>query len=82
MSKAQCRLVVDVGFNFTHVSLDFQKFIVNYGMKRMDLGRKALPNYLKVLVSYRSINVMDETFLMDDVKEKLCFVSRDVAQDL
>ncbi|GKG42426.1 actin-related protein 6, partial [Tanacetum coccineum] len=48
----------------------------------MDLGGKALTNYLKELVSYRSVNVMDETFLMDDVKEKLCFVSSDVARDL
>lgn len=46
------------------------------------MGGKALTNYLKELVSYRSINVMDETFLMDDVKEKLCFVSLDVETDL
>ncbi|KAI3666823.1 hypothetical protein L6452_41861 [Arctium lappa] len=46
---------------------------MNYGVKRMDLGGKALTNYLKELLSYRSINVLDETFLMDDVKDKLCF---------
>ncbi|KAF4346939.1 hypothetical protein G4B88_022141, partial [Cannabis sativa] len=45
-------------------------------------GWESLTNYLKELVSYRSINVMDETFLMDDVKEKLCFVSMDVSRDL
>lgn len=59
-----------------------QNFTINGGVKRMDLGGKALTNYLKELVSYRSVNVMDETFLMDDVKEKLCFVSTDVARDL
>lgn len=48
----------------------------------MDLGGKALTNYLKELVSYRSVNVMDESFIMDDVKEKLCFVSLDVQRDL
>ncbi|KAI3666826.1 hypothetical protein L6452_41864 [Arctium lappa] len=47
--------------------------MMNYGVKRMDLGGKALTNYLKELLSYRSINVLDETFLMDDVKDKLCF---------
>lgn len=46
------------------------------------MGGKALTNYLKELVSYRSVNVMDETFIMDDVKEKLCFVSLDVERDL
>jgi hypothetical protein len=48
----------------------------------MDLGGKALTNYLKELVSYRSLNVMDETLLIDDAKEKLCFVSLDVPRDL
>jgi hypothetical protein len=48
----------------------------------MDLGGKALTNYLKELVSYRSLNVMDETLLIDDAKEKLCFVSLDVPCDL
>lgn len=60
----------------------FQNFALNYAAKRIDLGGKALTNYLKELVSYRSVNVMDETFLMDDVKEKLCFVSLDVSRDL
>ncbi|MBA0693731.1 hypothetical protein Goari_004082, partial [Gossypium aridum] len=75
-------LVVDCGFSFTHVAPVFQNCTLNYGVKRIDLGGKALTNYLKELVSYRSINVMDETFLMDDVKEKLCFVSLDVETDL
>ncbi|KAL5547798.1 hypothetical protein UlMin_003029 [Ulmus minor] len=82
ISKAQCSLVVDCGFSFTHAAPVFQNFTINYAAKRIDLGGKALTNYLKELVSYRSINVMDETFLMDDVKEKLCFVSLDVSRDL
>ncbi|CAB4288656.1 unnamed protein product [Prunus armeniaca] len=80
--KAQCSLVVDCGFSFTHAVPVFQNFPINYAAKRIDLGGKALTNYLKELVSYRSVNVMDETFLIDDVKEKLCFVSLDVARDL
>lgn len=74
--------MVDCGFSFTHAAPVFQNFTINYGVKRMDLGGKALTNYLKELVSYRSINVMDESFLMDDVKEKLCFVSLDIPRDL
>ncbi|KDP30265.1 hypothetical protein JCGZ_17047 [Jatropha curcas] len=82
VSKTQCSLVVDCGFSFTHAAPVFQNFTLNYGVKRIDLGGKALTNYLKELVSYRSVNVMDESFLMDDVKEKLCFVSLDIARDL
>ncbi|CAA3001064.1 actin-related 6 [Olea europaea subsp. europaea] len=82
VSKAQCSLVVDCGFSFTHTAPVFQNFTLNYGVKRLDLGGKALTNYLKELVSYRSVNVMDESFIIDDVKEKLCFVSLDVPRDL
>ncbi|KAL2929638.1 Actin-related protein 6 [Bienertia sinuspersici] len=82
VSRTQCSLVVDCGFSFTHCAPVFQNFTLNFGVKRLDLGGKALTNYLKELVSYRSINVMDETLIMDDVKEKLCFVSLDVPRDL
>ncbi|OMO57762.1 Actin-related protein [Corchorus olitorius] len=82
VSEARCSLVVDCGFSFTHAAPVFQNLTLNYGVKRIDLGGKALTNYLKELVSYRAVNVMDETFLMDDVKEKLCFVSLDVERDL
>ncbi|KAI4344152.1 hypothetical protein L6164_011416 [Bauhinia variegata] len=82
VSKAQCSLVVDCGFSFTHAAPVFQNFTLNYAVKRIDLGGKALTNYLKELVSFRSVNVMEETFIIDDVKEKLCFVSLDVARDL
>ncbi|XP_058074404.1 actin-related protein 6 [Magnolia sinica] len=82
LSRTQCSLVVDCGFSFTHAAPVLQNFTLNYGVKRLDLGGKALTNYLKELISYRSINVMDETFIIDDVKEKLCFVSLDVPRDL
>ncbi|KAK9098891.1 hypothetical protein Syun_025936 [Stephania yunnanensis] len=82
VSRARCSLVVDCGFSFSHAAPVLQNFTVNYGVKRLDLGGKALTNYLKELVSYRSVNVMDETLIMDDVKEKLCFVSLDVPRDL
>ncbi|KFK33848.1 hypothetical protein AALP_AA5G067700 [Arabis alpina] len=82
LSQTQCSLVVDCGFSFTHAVPVVHNFTINHAIKRIDLGGKAFTNYLKELVSYRSINVMDETFLMDDAKEKLCFVSLDLLRDL
>ncbi|CAN1216939.1 Actin-related protein 6 [Linum perenne] len=82
VSKAQCSLVVDCGFSFTHAVPVYQNASLGYAAKRIDLGGKALTNYLKELVSYRSVNVMDQSFIIDDVKEKLCFVSLDVSRDL
>ncbi|KAL9224440.1 hypothetical protein vseg_000470 [Gypsophila vaccaria] len=81
-SKTQCSLVVDSGFSFTHCAPVVQNFTVNFGVRRVDLGGKALTNYLKELVSYRSVNVMDDTLIVDHVKEQLCFVSLDVPRDL
>ncbi|CAI0389265.1 unnamed protein product [Linum tenue] len=81
-ATAQCSLVVDCGFSFTHATPVYQNVALSYAAKRIDLGGKALTNYLKELVSYRSVNVMDQSFIIDDVKEKLCFVSDDVAHDL
>jgi actin-related protein 6 len=60
----------------------FQNKVVTTSAKRINLGGKALTNYLKELVSYRAWNVMDETYIMEDVKEKLCFVSTDIERDL
>ncbi|ESQ29853.1 hypothetical protein EUTSA_v10011531mg [Eutrema salsugineum] len=82
LSRTQCSLVVDCGFSFTHAVPVLHNFTLNYAIRRIDLGGKALTNYLKELVSYRSVNVMDQTFLMDDAKEKLCFVSLDLHRDL
>ncbi|KAM7507657.1 hypothetical protein LguiA_018110 [Lonicera macranthoides] len=79
---AGCSLVINCGLSFIHVAPVLQNFTLNYGGKRLDLGGKALGNYLKELVSYRSVNLMDESFLMDDVKENLCFVLLDVARSL
>lgn len=40
-----------------------------------------MTNLLKELVSYRSVNMMDETYIIDDVKEKMCFVAQDLARE-
>ncbi|XP_020209983.1 actin-related protein 6 [Cajanus cajan] len=81
-SRAHCSLVLDSGFSFTHASPVLHNFTLNYAVRRIDLGGKALTNHLKDLVSFRSVNVMEETFIIDHVKESLCFVSLDVPRDL
>jgi Actin len=48
-----CGVVVDAGFSFTHVLPVFDGRLVTAGVRRINLGGKALTNYLKELVSYR-----------------------------
>ncbi|KAJ1974800.1 Actin- protein 6 [Dimargaris verticillata] len=62
-------LVVDIGHSATHII-------------PMDVGGKLLTNYLKETVSFRQWNMMDETALMNHVKETCCFVSPDLGRDL
>jgi hypothetical protein len=49
---------------------------------RIDVGGKLLTNHLKELVSFRQWNMMEETHVMNEVKEKCCFVSTQFAADL
>jgi len=48
----------------------------------IDVGGKLLTNHLKQLVSFRQWNMMDETYLMEKVREECCYVSMDWRGDL
>eukprot|EP00823_Brevimastigomonas_motovehiculus_P008746 TRINITY_DN813_c1_g2_i2.p1 TRINITY_DN813_c1_g2~~TRINITY_DN813_c1_g2_i2.p1 ORF type:complete len:867 (-),score=249.41 TRINITY_DN813_c1_g2_i2:1468-4068(-) len=75
-------LVIDCGYSFSHISPVFCHTPLNYGIKRVDVGGKLLTNYLKEFVSYRSVNMMEETFTINDIKEKLCFVALNYLKEL
>lgn len=51
--QARCGVVVDVGFSFTHVVPFFDGAPLMNAARRINVGGKALTNYLKELVSYR-----------------------------
>ena len=70
--RASGRAAADCGFSFAHATPIFDGRVLKRGVRRVNIGGKALTNYLKELVSYRQWNMMDEYVLMDDVKEKLC----------
>eukprot|EP00798_Chlamydomonas_sp_ICE-L_P012473 gene12473-15680_t len=61
-SQAAAGLVVDAGFSFTHVIPFFDGQPLLQGVKRINVGGKALTNYLKELVTFRSLDTMDETY--------------------
>ena len=75
-------LVIDSGFSFTHIYPVVKGKVETKAIRRVDIGGKLLTNYLKEIISYRHYNVMDETWLVNDIKEKCCFVSVDMAADL
>lgn len=51
-------------------------------LSRLNIGGKFLTNHLKEVISYRHYNMMDETYLINKVKETCCFVSQNFSVDL
>jgi len=75
-------LVVDAGFSYTHVVPVFDNQQINFGVRRIDVGGKLLTNHLKQVISHRQWNVMEETHMINQVKEALCYVTEDIDADL
>lgn len=79
---ADCLLVVDSGYSHTTVTPVYKGQALQRGIRRLDLGGKHLTNYLKEIVSMRQYNMVDESYIMNGVKEAVCYVSNDFAGDL
>ncbi|KAJ7173813.1 actin-related protein Arp6 [Mycena filopes] len=82
LAPPECMLIVDSGFSFTHVVPLMEGKVVWSAVKRLDVGGKLLTNQLKELVSFRQWNMMDETYIMNHVKETCCFVTQNFKRDL
>ncbi|RXG51958.1 Stomatin-3, partial [Armadillidium vulgare] len=80
--KELCCLLVDSGYSFTHIIPYIQGKKEKTALCRIDIGGKILTNHLKEIISYRQLNVMDETYVINQVKEDSCFVSLDFMADM
>ncbi|ELU11988.1 hypothetical protein CAPTEDRAFT_183790 [Capitella teleta] len=74
---ALCTLVIDSGYSFTYIVPYHKENIVREGMKRINIGGKVLTNHLKEVISYRQLMVMDETYVINQLKEDVCYVADD-----
>ncbi|XP_078090836.1 actin-related protein 6 isoform X1 [Mustelus asterias] len=77
-----CCLVVDSGYSFTHIVPHCKGKKMNEGICRINVGGKLLSNHLKEIISYRQLHVMDETHVINQVKEDVCYVSQDFYKDM
>ncbi|BCR99046.1 actin family protein [Aspergillus luchuensis] len=82
VSPKECLLVVDSGYSHTTVTPIYKGQPLQRAIRRLDLGGKHLTNYLKEMVSVRQYNMVDETYIMNEVKEAVCFVSNNFVGDM
>ncbi|KRX70473.1 Actin-related protein 6, partial [Trichinella sp. T6] len=74
-------VIVDSGYSFTHIVPVFKGKVQYQAVIRLSMGGKALTNFLKEIVSYRLLNVMEETYVMNQCKEDMCYVSENLNMD-
>jgi len=82
VAPPECMLIVDSGFSFTHVVPLMNGKVLWKSVRRLDVGGKLMTNHLKELVSFRQWNMMDETYIVNDVKEKCCYVTSSYNNDM
>ncbi|XP_055339484.1 actin-related protein 6-like [Paramacrobiotus metropolitanus] len=74
-------LVVDSGHSFTHIVPVIDGRISWDSVIRVPVGGKILTNHLKQRITFQQLNVMDETHVINHLKELTCFVSTDLTRD-
>ncbi|KAK7208139.1 actin family [Myxozyma melibiosi] len=80
--KSDTTLVIDSGYSATVVTPIIENKVYHAGIKRLNIGGKLLRNYLKETISYRHYNMMDESYIVNEIKEHCCYVSTKFAADL
>ncbi|EIW68065.1 hypothetical protein TREMEDRAFT_40155 [Tremella mesenterica DSM 1558] len=78
-----CSILIDMGYSYTHViPLRDGQIIWDHVKRRIDVGGKLLTNHLKHLISFRQWNMMDQTHVVNFVRETCSYVSMDLKADL
>lgn len=81
-ADVRCALIVDSGYSFTHIVPMYKGKAVVEGVVRIDVGGKLLTNQLKETVSYRQLHVLDETYVINQAKEDICYVALDFVAEM
>lgn len=79
---AECALVIDAGFNCTNVLPTILGEVYWPAVQQISVGGRLLTNYLRETVSFQQFNMMEETYLINKIKEQTCFIATDFEADL
>ncbi|CAD6887404.1 unnamed protein product [Tilletia controversa] len=75
LSAPDCLLVVDLGHSSTNIVPLICAQARWDAARRLDIGGKLLTNLLKETLSFRQWDMMDETWLVQAIKERCCFLA-------
>lgn len=75
-------LLVDLGFSGCVVTPFYNGLPINYAVSRVTIGGKLLTNYLKEQISYRYFDMTEETWLVNIIREKMCYVPMNFVNEL
>ncbi|OAL38768.1 hypothetical protein AYO20_01974 [Fonsecaea nubica] len=78
----ECVLVIDSGYSHTTITPLFKGRPLHRAVRRLDFGGKHLTNLLKEVISVRHFDLHQDTKIVNDIKEDVCFVSGDFRTDL
>ncbi|XP_045195370.2 actin-related protein 6-like [Mercenaria mercenaria] len=80
--KKLCALILDTGYSFSHIVPYCMGEKLKDSIVRINIGGKVLTNHLKEIISYRQLMVMDETYVINQLKEDVCYVSTQFNTDM
>ncbi|KAJ4361507.1 Actin- protein 6 [Ascochyta clinopodiicola] len=81
----ECLLIIDTSYSDTTILPLYNGKLLQSAVRRLTVGGKLLTNYMKELSSLRHYNMMEETYLLNEIKEAVSYVvpsSQQYARDL
>ena len=82
VSPVECLMVIDSGYSHTTITPVYKSRPIQRAIRRLDFGGKHLTNLLKELVSTRYYDLHQDIHLVNEIKEKVCYVSQSFNSDL
>ncbi|KAF2799969.1 Actin/actin-like protein [Melanomma pulvis-pyrius CBS 109.77] len=76
----ECLLIIDTSYSDTTILPLYSGQLIQAAVRRLTVGGKLLTNYLKELASLRHYNMMEETYLLNEIKEAVSFVAPSAQQ--
>ncbi|KAF2632366.1 actin-domain-containing protein [Macroventuria anomochaeta] len=71
----ECLLLIDTSYSDTTILPLYNGKVLQSAVRRLTVGGKLLTNYMKELSSLRHYNMMEETYLLNEIKEAVSYVT-------